>query len=94
MSGRIKMPNLIAIKKKKIIVSSSSFVASFIKPSTYVTTCHKPIVRPKEAIRRIESEATLLIGGFGLCGIPEKMLQSLAQHPEITKLRLVSNDAG
>lgn len=47
----------------------------------------------KEALYDIFDEATLLIGGFGLCGIPENSIAELARKG-VKKLTCVSNNAG
>jgi len=46
-----------------------------------------------EAIKGIDSNMTLMLGGFGLCGIPENCLSALAEA-EITGLICISNNAG
>jgi 3-oxoacid CoA-transferase subunit A len=46
-----------------------------------------------EAIRDIPDHATLMVGGFGLCGIPENCLQALAESG-IKGLTCISNNAG
>jgi 3-oxoacid CoA-transferase A subunit len=46
-----------------------------------------------EAVADIPSEATLLLGGFGLCGIPENLIKALVAKG-ITGLTCVSNNAG
>lgn len=46
-----------------------------------------------EAIRGIQDNMTLMLGGFGLCGIPEKTIQAL--HDKGVKgLTCISNNAG
>lgn len=46
-----------------------------------------------EAIQDIQDGATLIVGGFGLCGIPEKAIQTLVEKG--TKdLTVVSNNCG
>ncbi|KAF7267869.1 succinyl-CoA:3-ketoacid CoA transferase [Rhynchophorus ferrugineus] len=47
----------------------------------------------KEAIQDIQDGSKLLIGGFGLCGIPENLISALLQH-EAKDLVVVSNNAG
>lgn len=47
----------------------------------------------KEAVADIPSGSTLVIGGFGLCGIPENLLNALVDKG-ITGLTCVSNNAG
>ncbi len=46
-----------------------------------------------EAIRGISSGMTLMLGGFGLCGIPENCIQALTET-SITNLTCISNNAG
>ena len=33
---------------------------------------NKVVATPAEAVRDIQDGATIMMGGFGLCGIPEK----------------------
>ncbi|XP_018335603.1 succinyl-CoA:3-ketoacid coenzyme A transferase 1, mitochondrial isoform X1 [Agrilus planipennis] len=47
----------------------------------------------KEAVDDIKSGSTLLLGGFGLCGIPENLIAALEEHP-VKDLTVVSNNAG
>ena len=46
-----------------------------------------------EAIKGIESNTTLMLGGFGLCGIPENCIAALAES-NVTGLTCISNNAG
>uniref|UniRef100_A0A6Q2XKC0 Succinyl-CoA:3-ketoacid-coenzyme A transferase n=1 Tax=Esox lucius TaxID=8010 RepID=A0A6Q2XKC0_ESOLU len=48
---------------------------------------------PTEAVKDIPSGATILVGGFGLCGIPENLINSLLKTG-IKSLTAVSNNAG
>lgn len=47
----------------------------------------------QEAIAPIEDGATLLVGGFGLCGIPENLIQALKEKG-VKDLTVVSNNCG
>ncbi|KAJ2313733.1 Succinyl-CoA:3-ketoacid coenzyme A transferase 1, mitochondrial [Coemansia sp. RSA 2610] len=47
-----------------------------------------------EAIEGIKTGDTLLIGGFGLCGIPENLLKAIARRKDIQQITAVSNNAG
>ncbi|RYZ36603.1 MAG: CoA transferase subunit A [Sphingobacteriales bacterium] len=48
---------------------------------------------PEEAVYDITDNAVLMIGGFGLCGIPESLIDALLKHG--TKgLTCISNNAG
>lgn len=46
-----------------------------------------------EALADIPSGSTLMLGGFGLCGIPENSITALV-HKGITDLTCISNNAG
>lgn len=66
---------------------------------TYIrrySTVHFSKVRSsaEEAVKDIESKSTLLVGGFGLCGIPEKLIAALNKNVHVKDLTVVSNNAG
>uniref|UniRef100_A0A8C4H5Q0 Succinyl-CoA:3-ketoacid-coenzyme A transferase n=1 Tax=Dicentrarchus labrax TaxID=13489 RepID=A0A8C4H5Q0_DICLA len=48
---------------------------------------------PAEAVKDIPNGATVLVGGFGLCGIPENLINSLLKSG-VKGLTAVSNNAG
>ena len=54
---------------------------------------NKIVANANEAIRDIESGMTLMLGGFGLCGIPENCIAALVSKG-IDKLTCISNNAG
>lgn len=47
----------------------------------------------RDAVRDIKDGNTLLVGGFGLCGIPEKSIKAI-EELGVKDLTLVSNNAG
>ncbi|KAF9992517.1 Succinyl-CoA:3-ketoacid coenzyme A transferase 1, mitochondrial [Entomortierella chlamydospora] len=48
-----------------------------------------------EAVRDIPSGSTLMVGGFGVCGIPENLIRALCDRKtECKDLTVVSNNAG
>lgn len=47
-----------------------------------------------EAIGDMKSGSTLLSGGFGLCGVPDTLINELEKNPHIKDLTCVSNNAG
>lgn len=46
-----------------------------------------------EATKDVPSRAKLLVGGFGLCGIPQLLIESIKQHGP-SQLTVVSNNCG
>jgi 3-oxoacid CoA-transferase A subunit len=53
----------------------------------------KVVASADEAIHDIRDDATLVVGGFGLCGIPENLINALVKSG-VKGLTCVSNNAG
>ncbi len=53
----------------------------------------KRIADAATAVANIPDGATILLGGFGLCGIPENLIEAL-RHKGSRDLTLISNNAG
>ena len=47
-----------------------------------------------EALKDMQSTTTLLAGGFGLCGVPDTLINTVHANPSIKGLTAVSNNAG
>jgi 3-oxoacid CoA-transferase A subunit len=54
---------------------------------------NKVVPGPDEAVRDIPNGATLMLGGFGLCGIPENCIAALIRSG-VKGLTCISNNAG
>jgi len=54
---------------------------------------NKVVANAKEAIKGIENNMTLMLGGFGLCGIPENSITAL-HDSGANGLTCISNNAG
>ncbi|MFY8214563.1 MAG: CoA transferase subunit A [Flavobacterium sp.] len=54
---------------------------------------NKKVATVQEALQGVENGMTLLIGGFGLCGIPENSIAELVTK-QVHTLTCVSNNAG
>ncbi|KAG1681499.1 Succinyl-CoA:3-ketoacid coenzyme A transferase 1, mitochondrial [Nymphon striatum] len=78
------------VKQQSVIEVKTSCIALF---STSSSNRAKFFDDPSEAIKDITSGSKLLLGGFGLCGIPENLIAALLKS-KIDKLTIVSNNAG
>src|SRR5512138_4019193 len=54
---------------------------------------NKVVASADEAVKDIPDGATLVVGGFGLCGIPENLINALVDR-KVKNLTCVSNNAG
>ncbi|MBS1588506.1 MAG: CoA transferase subunit A [Bacteroidetes bacterium] len=54
---------------------------------------NKVFANAEEAIKDIQSGAVLMLGGFGLCGIPENCIAALVKKG-VSNLTCISNNAG
>eukprot|EP00056_Hartaetosiga_gracilis_P014385 m.240436 g.240436 ORF g.240436 m.240436 type:complete len:521 (+) comp15099_c0_seq1:171-1733(+) len=70
------------------VVSSSRFL-SMSQRQQHVQVC----ATPEEALEGISDGSTLLLGGFGLCGIPTQLIEGL-KKTNVKNLTCVSNNAG
>jgi len=55
--------------------------------------CSKILKNPVDILSKIPNGSKILVGGFGLCGIPENSLRQLRELGT-KNLTVVSNDAG
>lgn len=53
----------------------------------------KKVTSVTEAVKGVKSNQTLMLGGFGLCGIPENAISELARL-DLKELTCISNNAG
>jgi 3-oxoacid CoA-transferase subunit A len=54
---------------------------------------NKVVANAEEAIKGIADGMTLMVGGFGLCGIPENCIEALVKNG-VKNLTCISNNAG
>ncbi len=54
---------------------------------------NKVVANADEAIKDIQDGATIMLGGFGLCGIPENSIAALVRSG-VKNLTCISNNAG
>jgi 3-oxoacid CoA-transferase A subunit len=70
--------------------SPSSFLLS---PDIFPRMINKVVASADEAVHDVADGALLVVGGFGLCGIPENLINSLVKKG-VKGLTCVSNNAG
>jgi 3-oxoacid CoA-transferase A subunit len=54
---------------------------------------NKVVANADESVRDIQDGATIMVGGFGLCGIPENLIDALVRKG-VGNLTTISNNAG
>ena len=54
---------------------------------------NKVVANAEDAVRDIPDGATIMVGGFGLCGIPENLIAALAKKG-VKNLTTISNNVG
>ena len=54
---------------------------------------NKVVASAEEAIQDVFDGATIMVGGFGLCGIPENLIRALVRKGT-KNLTTISNNAG
>ena len=54
---------------------------------------NKKVADVQEALKGVENNMTFMLGGFGLCGIPEKAIEELVRIG-ISGVTCISNNAG
>lgn len=54
---------------------------------------NKCVSSADSAIEKVANGATILMGGFGQCGIPENLIVALSRK-DVRNLTVVSNNAG
>ena len=52
------------------------------------------LISAEEAVSRIRSGDTVMVGGFGLVGAPLTLIDALVEHSDATDLTIVSNNIG
>ena len=58
-----------------------------------LSAMHKVVASAEEAIQDVFDGASIMVGGFGLCGMPENLIRALAQKG-VKNLTTISNNAG
>jgi 3-oxoacid CoA-transferase subunit A len=68
-------------------------VSFFVHNTNSETHLKKVVESADTAVADIPSGATIMLGGFGLCGIPENLIDALVRR-RVKNLRTISNNMG
>lgn len=72
----------------------SRFLARTFASSSRRYEINKVVPSAEEALKDMKGDSTLLCGGFGLCGVPDTLINQVERMPHIKNLVAVSNNAG
>ncbi|EQK98333.1 hypothetical protein G6O67_001277 [Ophiocordyceps sinensis] len=72
----------------------SSFLSRSFSASIRRAEVNKVFPSASEALRDMKPNTTVLCGGFGLCGVPDTLIDEVLGKPDIKGLTAVSNNAG
>ncbi|CDM36966.1 hypothetical protein DTO013E5_7137 [Penicillium roqueforti] len=70
------------------------FIARAFSSSVRRSDINKVYPSAEAAVKDMKSGTTLLAGGFGLCGVPDTLIDAVLKNPSINDLTVVSNNAG
>lgn len=62
--------------------------------STALRRINKICASENDAIKKVKSGSTVLVGGFGFSGVPESLIEAVAARKDLKNLTVVSNNAG
>jgi len=68
-------------------------LVGWIHAGEVLDVINKVVASAEEAVKDIKDGMTLVVGGFGLCGIPENLIEALVRRG-VKGLTCVSNNAG
>lgn len=66
----------------------------FFSSSTSRLAVNKIVSSAQEAIKDMESNTTVLVGGFGFSGVPNTLINALRDRSDLKNFTVVSNNAG
>lgn len=66
----------------------------FLSLTSRFQDINKVCASAADAIKNLQSNSTILCGGFGLCGVPNTLIDEIVRRPDIKGITVVSNNAG
>jgi 3-oxoacid CoA-transferase subunit A len=82
-----------ALKRLYVQVRSANNTSKFPNFIALLINMNKVVKNAEEAINDIQDGAVVMLGGFGLCGIPENCIAALVKKG-VKQLTCISNNAG
>ncbi|KAJ5810023.1 Succinyl-CoA:3-ketoacid coenzyme A transferase 1 [Penicillium pulvis] len=70
------------------------FFARSFSSTIHRAAINKVVASAEEAVKDMKSNSTVLAGGFGLCGVPDSLINAVRANSSITGLTVASNNAG
>ncbi|KAG7427277.1 Succinyl-CoA:3-ketoacid coenzyme A transferase 1 [Fusarium oxysporum f. sp. raphani] len=71
-----------------------TFAQRSFSTSTVLRRINKICASENDAIQKVKSGSTVLVGGFGFSGVPESLIEAVAARKDLKDLTVVSNNAG
>jgi 3-oxoacid CoA-transferase len=75
-------------------IQQSLLLARTFASTARLNEINKVLPSAAEAIKDMQPNATVLCGGFGLCGVPDTLIDEVLKNKHLTGLTAVSNNAG
>lgn len=63
-------------------------------PVRFQTTSRSKIMTPAEAVRDIPTGAAVMVGGFGLCGTPDTLLEAVMKNENTKNIFVIADNMG
>jgi len=79
---------------KNISKVGSILNKSLVSAPKYGVAINKIYATAEEAVADVKSGSSILLGGFGLCGIPENTIAAIDKRKDLKDLIAISNDPG
>ncbi|TVY74955.1 Succinyl-CoA:3-ketoacid coenzyme A transferase 1 [Fusarium oxysporum f. sp. cubense] len=90
-------PRLVSMRPRTMLKHATQSNALLIRSLSISISRHginKVVSSAAEALKDMKPNTTLLCGGFGLCGVPDTLINEVLNKPDVTGLTAVSNNAG
>jgi 3-oxoacid CoA-transferase len=76
------------------VIQQSILLCRTFASTTWRFEINKVFLSAAEALKDMKPNTTVLCGGFGLCGVPDTLINEVMNKKDITGITAVSNNAG